>query len=164
MRKERLYEALKKVLEIDPDNITVSTLEWQIKVLSHIRDLWYEERIEEVIDAIEDWAEWRKKNVEKGLPHMLWEIKKETWRLKAERLGWNYISTEVVREFTNELVNITTALNIKQIAGIYSLIASALWKNQERTLKLLIKFRDYLDIDIEGLIRGLKNIQDTKKP
>jgi len=34
MRKERLYEAIKKVLEIDPDNITVRTLEWKITVLT----------------------------------------------------------------------------------------------------------------------------------
>ncbi len=163
MRKERLYEAIKKVLEIDPDNITVSTLEWKIAVLSHIRDLWYEEKIEEVIDAIEDWAEWRKKNVEKGLPDMLWEIKKETWQLRAERRGWDYISTAVVRDFANELASITTDLNIEKIAEIYSLIASALGKNQERTLNLLIKFMDYFYGDIDALILGLKDIRDTKK-
>jgi len=77
MGKQKLYEALKKVLEIDPNNITVRTLEWKITVLTLIRDLFYEEKIEEVIDTIEDWAEWKEKNVEKGLPDRLWEIKKE---------------------------------------------------------------------------------------
>ena len=61
MRKEKLYEAIEKVLEIDPDNITVRTLEWKITVLTLIRDLFYEEKIEEVIDTIEGWAEWKKK-------------------------------------------------------------------------------------------------------
>jgi hypothetical protein len=163
MRKERLYEAIKKVLEIDPDNITVSTLEWQIAVLSHIRDLWYEEKIDEVIDAIEDWAEWRKKNVEKGLPDMLWEIKKETWRIRAERKGWDYISTAVVRDFANELASITTVLNIEKMAEIYRLLALALKKNQERTLNLLIKFMDYYYGDIDALRVGLKDILDTKE-
>jgi hypothetical protein len=163
MRKERLYEALKKVLEIDPDNITVHTLEWQIAVLSHIRDLWYEEKIDEVIDAIEDWAEWRKKNVEKGLPDMLWEIKKETWRIRAERRGWDYISTAILRDFAEELASITLSLNIEKIAEIYSLLALALGKNQERTLDLLIKFMDYFYGDIDALRDGLKDILDTKR-
>ena len=43
MRKERLYEAIQKVLEIDSDNITVRTLEWKITVLTLIRDLFYED-------------------------------------------------------------------------------------------------------------------------
>lgn len=163
MRKERLYEALKKVLEIDPDNITVHTIEWQIAVLSHIRDLWYEEKIDEVIDAIEDWAEWREKNVEKGLPAMLWEIKKETWRIRAERRGWDYISTAVVRDFANELASITTVLKIEKIGEIYSLLALALKRNQERTLDLLIKFMDYYYGDIDALRDELKDILDTKE-
>ncbi len=78
MGKQKLYEAIKKVLEIDPEeNITPWTLEWMIGVLSLIRDLIYEEKVEEAIETIEDWAEWKKKNVEKGLPQRLWEIKKK---------------------------------------------------------------------------------------
>jgi hypothetical protein len=64
MRKEKLYEAIEKVLEIEPNNITVITLEWKITVLTLIRDLFYEEKIEEAIDTIEEWAKWREKNVE----------------------------------------------------------------------------------------------------
>jgi len=164
MCKERLYEALKKVLEIDPNNITVNTLEWEIAVLSHIRDLWYEEKIEEVMDAIEDWAEWRKKNVEIGLPDRLWEIKKQTWLLRAERRGWDYISTAVVRDFANEIATITYDGNIEKIAKIYSMVALALKKDEERTLKLLIDFMDYFYGDIEALISRLEEILDTKKP
>jgi hypothetical protein len=163
MRKERLYEALKKVLEIDPDNIRVGVLEWKITVLSHIRDLWYEREIEEVIDAIEDWAEWRKKKVEKGLPGMLWDIKKETWRLMAERRGVDYISTAVVRDFANETAGITSDENLEKIAEIYSLLALALKKNPERTVDLLIKFMDHYYGDVDALIYGLKNILDTKE-
>jgi len=163
MRKEKLHEAIKKVLEIDPDNITVWTLEWKIAVLSHIRDLFYEEKIEEVIDTIEDWAEWRKKNVEKGLPNRLWEIKKETWLLRAERRGWDYIATAVVRDFANEIATITHDGNLEKIAKIYSLIALALKKDKERTLNLLINFMDHFYGDIEALIFSLEDILDTKR-
>jgi hypothetical protein len=163
MRKEKLYEAIEKVLEIDPDNITVRTLEWKITVLTLIRDLFYEEKIEEVIDTIEDWAKWKKKNVEKGLPNRLWEIKKETWLLRAERRGWDYIATAVVRDFANEIATITYDGNLEKIARIYSLIALALKKDKERTLKLLIDFMDYYYGDIDALIFGLKDILDTKR-
>jgi len=158
MRKEKLHEAIEKVLEIDPDNITVRTLEWKITVLTLIRDLFYEEKIEEVIDTIEDWAEWKKKNVEKGLPDKLWEIKKETWLLRAERRGWDYIATAVVRDFANEIALITYNGNLEKIAKIYSLIALAIKKNKERTLKLLIDFMDYFYGDIEALIFKLERI------
>ncbi len=163
MGKQKLYEALKKVLEIDPNNITVSTLEWKITVLSFIRDLFYEEKIEEVIDAIEDWAEWRKKNVEIGLPQRLWEIKKETWLLRAERRGWDYISTAVVRDLANEIATITYDGNLEKIAKIYSLIALALKKDKGRTLKLLIDFMNHYYGDIEALIFGLEGILDTQE-
>jgi hypothetical protein len=163
MRKEKLYEAIEKVLEIDPDNITVRTLEWKITVLTLIRDLFYEEKIEEVIDTIEDWAEWRKKNVEKGLPNRLWEIKKETWLLRAERRGWDYIATAVVRDFANEIAVITYNGNLEKIAKIYSLIYLALKKDKERTLNLLIDFMDHFYGDIEALIFGLEEILDTKR-
>jgi len=163
MRKEKLYEAIEKVLEIDPDNITVRTLEWKITVLTLIRDLFYEEKIEEVIDTIEDWAKWKKKNVEKGLPNRLWEIKKETWLLRAERRGWDYIATAVVRDFANEIATITHDGNLEKIAKIYSLIALALKKDKERTLNLLIDFMDHFYGDIEALISRLEGILDTKK-
>jgi len=163
MRKEKLYEAIEKVLEIDPDNITVRTLEWKITVLTLIRDLFYEEKIEEVIDTIEDWAKWKKKNVEKGLPNRLWEIKKETWLLRAERRGWDYIATAVVRDFANEIATITYDGNLEKIARIYSLIALALKKDKERTLKLLIDFMDYFYGDIEALIFRLEEILETWK-
>ena len=164
MGKQKFYEALKKVLEIDPEeNITPWKLEWMIGVLSLIRDLIYEEKVEEVIETIEDWAEWRKKNVEKGLPQRLWEIKKETWLLRAERRGWDYIATAVVRDFANEIASITTVLNLEKIAEIYSLTALALKKDKERTLNLLIDFMDYYYGDIEALIFGLKKILDTKR-
>lgn len=163
MRKQKLYKAIKKVLEIDPNNITVNMLEWKITVLSFIRDLFYEEKIEEVIDTIEEWAEWRKKNVEIGLPQRLWEIKKETWLLRAERRGWDYIATAVVREIANELATITYDGNLEKITKIYSLIALALKKDKERTLKLLIDFIDYYYGDIEALIFGLEEILDTKR-
>jgi hypothetical protein len=163
MRKEKLYEAIKKVLEIEPDNITVITLEWKITVLTLIRDLFYEEKIEEVIDAIEDWAEWRKKNVEIGLPQKLWEIKKETWLLRAERRGWDYIATAVVRDFANEIATITYDGNLEEIAKIYSLIALALKKDKERTLNLLIDFMDHFYGDIEALIFRLEDIAELRK-
>jgi hypothetical protein len=163
MRKEKLYEAIEKVLEIDPDNITVRTLEWKITVLTLIRDLFYEEKIEEVIDTIEDWAEWRKKNVEKGLPDRLWEIKKETWLLRAERRGWDYIATAVVRDFANEIAVITYNGNLEKIAKIYSLLYLALKKDKERTLNLLIGFMDYFYWDIEALIFGLERILDPQE-
>jgi hypothetical protein len=163
MRKEKLYEAIEKVLEIDPDNITVRTLEWKITVLTLIRDLFYEEKIEEVIDTIEDWAEWRKKNVEIGLPNRLWEIKKETWLLRAERRGWDYIATAVVRDFANEIATITYDGNLEKIARIYSLTALALKKDKERTLKLLIDFMDHFYGDIEALIFSLEDILNTKR-
>jgi hypothetical protein len=163
MRKERLYEAIKKVLEIDPNNITVSTLEWKITVLTLTRDLFYEEKIEEVIDTIEEWAEWRKKNVEIGLPQKLWEVKKETWLLRANRRGWDYIATAVVRDFANEIATITYDENLEKIAEIYSLTALALKKDKERTLKLLIDFIDHFYGDIEALIFSLEKILDTKR-
>jgi hypothetical protein len=163
MRKEKLYEAIKKVLEIEPDNITVITLEWKITVLTLIRDLFYEEKIEEVIDAIEEWAEWRKKNVEIGLTRKLWETKKETWLLRAERRGWDYIATAVVRDFANEIATITYDGNLEKIAKIYSLIALALKKDKERTLNLLIDFMDHFYGDIEALIFSLEDILDTKR-
>jgi len=163
MRKQKLYEAIKKVLEINPDNITVNMLEWKISVLSFIRDLFYEEKIEEIIDTIEEWAEWRKKNVEIGLLQRLWEIKKETWLLRAERRGWDYIATAVVRDFANEIATITYDGNLEKIAEIYSLIALALKKDKERTLNLLIDFMDYYHGDIEALIFGLKKILDTER-
>jgi hypothetical protein len=118
MRKEKLYEAIEKVLEIEPNNITVITLEWKITVLTLIRDLFYEEKIEEAIDTIEEWAKWREKNVEIGLPNRLWEIKKETWLLRAERRGWDYIATAVVRDFANEIATITYDENLEEIAKI----------------------------------------------
>jgi hypothetical protein len=163
MRKEKLYEAIKKVLEIEPDNITVITLEWKITVLTLIRDLFYEEKIEEVIDDIEEWAEWRKKNVEIGLPDRLWKIKKETWLLRAERRGWDYIATAVVRDFANEIATIAYDGNLEKIAKIYSLIALALKKDKKRTLKLLIDFMDHFYGDIEALIFSLEDILDTKR-
>ena len=169
MGKQKLYEALKKVLEIDPEeNITPWKLEWMIGVLSLIRDLIYEEKVEEAIETIEDWAEWRKKNVEKGLPQRLWEIKKETWLLRAERRGWDYISTAVVRDFANEIATITYDGNLEKIAKIYSLTALVLKKNKERTVKLLIDFMDHFYGDIEALIFGLEYIleldtQEKKK-
>ena len=161
MRKQRLYKAIKNVLEIDPNNITVIALEWKITALSFIRDLLYEEKIEEVIDAIEEWAEWRKKNVEKGLPDRLWEIKKETWLLRAKRRGWDYIATAVVRDFANEIARTTHDENLEEIAKIYNLLDLALKKDKERTLKLLIDFMDYFYWDIEALIFGLEKILDT---
>jgi len=161
MRKQRLYKAIKNVLEIDPNNITVIALEWKITVLSFIRDLFYEEKIEEVIDTIEEWTEWRKKNVEIGLTQRLWEIKKETWLLRAERRGWDYIATAVVRDFANEIAGITSDGNLEKIAKIYNLLALALKKDKKRTLKLLIDFMDYFYGDIEALIFGLENILDT---
>jgi hypothetical protein len=161
MRKQKLYKAIKNVLEIDPNNITVITLEWKITVLSFIRDLFYEEKIEEVIDAIEDWTEWRKKNVEIGLTQRLWEIKKETWLIRAERRGWDYIANAVVRDFANEIAVITSDGNLEKIAKIYNLLALALKKDKKRTLKLLIDFMDYFYWDIEALIFGLEKILDT---
>jgi len=161
MRKQKLYKAIKKVLEIDPKNITVITLEWKIVVLSLIRDLFYEEKIEEVIDTIEEWAEWRKKNVEIDLPYRLWEIKKETWLLRAERRGWDYIATAVVRDIANELASITTVLNLEKIAKIYSLLYLALKKDKERTLDLLIDFIDPYFGYIDDLIFKLEEILDT---
>jgi hypothetical protein len=163
MAKQKLYKAIKKVLEIDPDNITIRTIEWQITVLSYIRDLFYEEKIEEVIDAIEEWAKWRKKNVEIGLPDKLWEIKKETWLLRAERRGWDYIASAVLRDFANEIAMITYERNTEKIAKIYNLLALALKKDKERTLRLLISFMDYYYGDIEALIFGLEGILDTKE-
>ena len=97
------------------------------------------------------------------MPQRLWEIKKETWLLRAERRGWDYISTAVVRDFANEIATITYDGNLEKIAEIYSLIALALRKNQERTLNLLIKFIDYYYGDIDALIFGLKDILDTKR-
>ncbi|MCI4458098.1 MAG: hypothetical protein JHC21_00560 [Thermocrinis sp.] len=158
MRKQELHKALKKVLELDPNNITITTLEWKITVLSYIRDLFYEEKIEEVIDAIEEWAEWKRKNVEIGLPERLWKIKKETWLLRAERRGWNYIAIAVVRDFANEIAGITYDENLEKIAEIYNLLALALKKNKEGTLRLLINFMDYFYGDIEALIFELERI------
>ncbi len=161
MRKQKLYKAIKKVLEIDPNNITVFTLEWKVTVLSYIIDLFYEEKIEEVIEAVEEWAKWRRRNVEIGLPEILWEIKKETWLLRAERRGWDYIATAVLRDFANEMARITYNGNLEKIAKIYSLIALALKKDEEKTLDLLIGFMDYFYGDIEALIFRLEHILDT---
>ncbi len=161
MRKQKLYKAIKKVLEIDPNNITVFTLEWKVTVLSYIIDLFYEEKIEEVIETVEEWAKWRRRNVEIGLPEILWEIKKETLLLRAERRGWDYIATAVLRDFANEMARITYNGNLEKIAKIYSLIALALKKDEEKTLDLLIGFMDYFYGDIEALIFRLEHILDT---
>jgi hypothetical protein len=163
MRKEKLREALKKIIEVPPANSKESTLEWRIEVLSHIRDLRYLDRIKEAIEAVEEWAEWREKNVEKDLPRRLWEIKKETWWLKAKLEGWDYVSTAILRDFAKKLASITSSFDLRQIAEIYNLLALALRKNQERTLNLLIKFMDHFYMDIDALISGLKDILDTKR-
>jgi hypothetical protein len=97
------------------------------------------------------------------LPDKLWEIKKETWLLRAERRGWDYIATAVVRDFANEIAVITYNGNLEKIAKIYSLIALAIKKDKERTLELLIDFMDYFYGDIEALIFKLERILDTQE-
>jgi hypothetical protein len=161
MLKERFREALKKIVEVPPANSKESTLEWKIEVLSHIRDLRYMDMIEEAIEAVEEWAEWREKNVEIDLPERLWEIKKQTWLRTADMRGWDYVAAAVIREFAKEMANITLDLNLEKVAKIYSLVALAFNKDKKRTLNLLIDFMDYFRGDIEALISRLENILDT---
>ena len=154
---ERLYEILQKVLRVPP-NITPFSLDWYSEVLKHIKDIILEdeEGLSAVESAVEEWASWLEKNVNIGLQDNLWKIKKEIWRKRAERYGWDYVSTAVIREFVNELAKVVYDGNLGKMAEIFRLLELALEKNKMETVELLIEYIDHYYGDIDALIFGLE--------
>jgi hypothetical protein len=156
---EKLYEVLQKVLRVSP-NIDPFSLDWYSEVLTLIRDIILEdeEGLSAVEKAVEEWASWLEKNIDIGLKDNLWEIKKEIWRKRAEKYGWEYVSTAVVRDFVNELAKVVYDGNIGKMAEIFRLLELALEKNRRKTVELLIEYIDHYYGDIEALVAGLKEI------
>jgi len=156
---EKLCETLQKVLRVPPD-ITPFSLDWYIEVLNHIKDLILEDKdgLRAVSEAVEEWAIWREKNVEIGLQEKLWEIKREMWNKRAEKHGWEYVSTAVVRDLTNELAKVVYDGNIGKVAEIFKLLELALEKNKRETVELLIEYIDHFYGDIDALKFRLKQI------
>jgi hypothetical protein len=155
----KLYGILQKVLKISPD-IHPFALDWYIEVLTHIRDISIEAEngIKALEEVVEEWARWREQNVEIGLTEKLWELKKEMWQKRAEKYGWDYVSTAVVRDFMNELEKVGYDGNIGKIAEIFRLLEVALEKNRQRTVELLIEFIERFYGDIEALRDELERI------
>jgi hypothetical protein len=157
--KQNLYEILQKVLRVSPD-ITPFSLDWYIEVLKHIRDISLEDKdgLRAVAEVVEEWASWLEKNVDILLQERLWETKKEIWQKRAEKYGWDYVSTAVVREFVNELAKIAYNQNIGKIAEVFRLLELALEKNKMETVMLLIDYIDHFYGDIDALIFRLRQI------
>jgi alpha-L-arabinofuranosidase len=160
---EKLYGVLQKVLRVPP-NITPFSLDWYIEILKHIRDIILEDKdgLRVVEEAVEEWASWREKNVEIGLQEKLWEIKREIWQKRAEKYGWEHVSTAVVREFVNELAKVVKDGNIGKVAEIFRLLELALEKNKRETVWLLIEYIDHFYGDIDSLIFLLKKIISSR--
>jgi hypothetical protein len=156
---EKLQSVLQRVLRVSPD-IDPFSLDWYREVLTLIRDIILEdeEGLSAVEKAVEEWASWLEKNVDIGLKEKLWEIKKEIWQKRAEKYGWDYVSTTVVRDFANELARVVYDGNIGKIAEIFRLLELALEKNKRKTVELLIEYIDHYYGDIEALAAGLKKI------
>jgi len=156
---EKLYEVLQKVLMVSPD-IDPFFLDWYCEVLTLIRDIILEDKegLSAVEKTVEEWASWREKNVDIGLRDNLWEIKKEIWRKRAEKYGWYYVSTAVLRDFVNELAKVVHDGNVGKMAEIFRLLELALRKNRSKTAELLIEYIDHYYGDIDALVAGLKEI------
>ncbi len=156
---EKLYGILQKVLRVPP-NITPFSLDWYIEVLKHIRDISLEDKegLRDVAEVVEEWVSWLEKNVNIGLQEKLWEIKREIWQKRAEEYGWEYVSTAVLREFTNELAKVVYDGNIGKMAEIFRLLELALEKNRMETVELLIEYIDHFYGDIDALMFRLRQI------
>jgi len=156
---EKLYEVLQKVLRVSPD-IDPFSLDWYSEVLTLMKDIILEdeEGLSAVEKAVEEWASWLEKNVDIGLKDNLWEIKKEIWRKMAEKYGWEYVSTAVIKDFVNELAKVVYDGNIGKMAEIFRLLELAIEKNRRKTVELLIEYIDHYYGDIEALVDGLKEI------
>jgi hypothetical protein len=152
---EKLYEGPQKVLRVSPD-ITPFSLDWYNEVLTFIRDITLEDRegLKAVAEAVEEWQ----KDVDTGLKEKLWEIKKKIWRERAEKYGWDYVSTAVVRDFAKELVKVVYDGNIGKVAEIFRLLELALERNKRETVQLLIEYIERFHGDIEALMGRLREI------
>jgi len=156
---EKLCEALQKVLRVSPD-ITPFSLDWYSEVLTFIGDIILEDRegLKVVVEAMEEWQ----KDVDTELKEKLWEIKKKIWRGRAEKYGWDYVSTAVVRDFTKELAKVIYDGNIGKVAEIFRLLELALEKNKGETVQLLIEYIERLHGDMEALMGRLREIVSNR--
>jgi hypothetical protein len=137
-------------------NITPFSLDWYSEVLTSIRDIILEDRegLKAVVEAVGEWE----KNVDTELKEKLWEIKKKIWRERAEKYGWDYVSTAVVRDFAKELAKVVYDGNIGKVAEIFRLLELALERNKGETVQLLIEYIERFHGDIETLMGRLREI------